>query len=71
LGAVDCTSCHTTSRWAATEFDHDKGTNFSLEGAHQNVPCRLCHTQQREVNGRIVIVYKDAPSKCSDCHRKD
>jgi hypothetical protein len=70
-GTVDCTSCHTTSRWAAADFDHEKRTNFSLEGAHQNVPCRLCHTERREVNGRIVVVYKDAPSKCSDCHRKE
>ena len=70
LGIVDCAGCHTTSRWPVTGFDHETRTTFSLQGAHQNVPCRLCHNDRREINGRIVIVYKDAPRECNQCHRK-
>jgi len=68
-GTVDCANCHTTTRWAATEFDHETRTTFSLQGEHQNVPCRLCHNERQEVNGRMVIKYKGTPRECRDCHR--
>lgn len=72
-GTVDCASCHTTTRWPLSEleFDHETRTKFSLQGAHQDVPCRLCHNDRREINGRLVIVYKDAPHECEQCHRKE
>jgi hypothetical protein len=71
LGIVDCAGCHTTSRWPVTGFDHETRTTFSLQGAHQDVPCRLCHNDRREINGRTVVVYKDAPRECNQCHRKE
>jgi hypothetical protein len=64
-----CSDCHTAARWAAATFDHNKGTSFSLKGAHADVPCRLCHTQRRTVNGRSVVMYKDTPIECTGCHR--
>jgi hypothetical protein len=67
-GTVDCERCHNSSRWLATEFDHEK-TTFSLRGAHQDVPCRLCHTEHREVNGRVIVKYKGTPRECTACHR--
>ena len=30
--------------------------------------CDKCHKQTRMVDTKPVIVYKQAPSKCSDCH---
>lgn len=65
---VDCARCHNTSRWLATEFDHEK-TNFSLQGAHKDVPCRLCHKAQREANGRMVVRYNGVGRECISCHR--
>jgi hypothetical protein len=68
-GVVECGTCHDTSRWAAAKFDHDAGTTFSLAGAHENVPCRLCHNDKREINGRSVVTYHGTPRECAACHR--
>jgi hypothetical protein len=67
---ADCALCHTQTHWAATVFDHDKATRFPLSGAHAKVPCRLCHVQRREVNGRSVVLYKATPRECAACHRQ-
>ena len=66
---VDCGRCHTTSRWLATAFDHETGSNFSLRGAHKDVPCKLCHKGQQNVAGRTITVYKGTPRECASCHR--
>ena len=29
---TDCASCHSTTRWVNGRFDHDKSTNFALDG---------------------------------------
>jgi hypothetical protein len=39
-----------------------------LQGGHEGVACDKCHKQTRMVDAKPVIVYKQAPSKCSDCH---
>jgi hypothetical protein len=59
---TDCASCHTTEGWRANvRFDHDL-TDFPLVGLHVAVPCEQCH---------VTRAYKDAGSKCIDCHQKD
>jgi hypothetical protein len=65
---VTCSGCHNNVAWRPSIFDHEKQTRFSLKGAHEAVPCRDCHTQTAERNGRTVIVYRDAPTACADCH---
>lgn len=65
-----CAGCHDSVRWTAALFDHNRGTDFSLTGAHANVPCRLCHTGRKVVQGRGVVVYKGTPRECSACHKK-
>lgn len=67
--AADCATCHNSTRWAATVFDHNR-TSFSLSGAHERTPCRLCHNQRREINGRMVVVYRGTPRDCVACHKK-
>ena len=67
--AVDCGSCHGTTRWMASKFDHEKGSTFSLSGAHADVPCRLCHLTRKDVGGRKVIIYKGTRRECKSCHQ--
>jgi predicted CXXCH cytochrome family protein len=65
----DCSRCHTTTRWMATLFDHEKSSTFSLRGAHQDVPCKMCHETHLNDSGRKLTVYKNTPSECKSCHR--
>jgi NAD-dependent SIR2 family protein deacetylase len=62
-----CADCHTTNKWRPSLIDHEK-TTFSLRGAHQNVRCGACHNETEQVDGKAVVVYKLAPSKCAACH---
>jgi hypothetical protein len=66
--AADCSGCHNSARWKPAEFDHDKRTPFSLEGAHRRVACESCHKPSREVNGKRVLFYKPTPRECKACH---
>ena len=56
-----CQSCHTTSAWKPSSFDHNT-TRFQLTGAHRAVLCTDCHTNNR---------YAGLPMNCIDCHRTD
>ena len=55
---TDCEACHITSGWENVTFDHNN-TGFKLNGKHQNVSCKSCHT-----NG----VFKGTPTNCYACH---
>ncbi len=60
----DCRKCHTENSFRnagqVPDFDHSK-TGFALEGKHQQVNCRKCHT------GKIS---DPLPHKqCTDCHQ--
>jgi hypothetical protein len=55
-------------RWAPSIFDHDTKTHFALTGGHANVPCAKCHTQTRTAGNKEIVVYKNTPEKCADCH---
>jgi len=57
----DCQQCHSAVGWRSTRFDHSS-TEFQLTGAHESVPCALCHTTDR---------YSDAPKECASCHAVD
>ena len=61
------TRCHDNTKWKPGKFDHQR-TGFSLEGAHERVPCKDCHNSRKEVNGRMVVFYKPAPKDCVSCH---
>jgi len=63
-----CADCHNTQHWAPSSFDHDTRTHLPLTGGHANVRCNKCHQQTRLVGDKIIVVYKNAPSKCADCH---
>jgi len=57
----DCATCHGTSSWWQTRFDHDK-TGFPLHGAHASLACAQCHSGNR---------YKGTPKDCVSCHATD
>ncbi len=64
-----CDACHVVASFVpATRFDHDRGTSFSLKGAHAAVPCAKCHVRETLPNGSSRVVYRPLSSKCESCH---
>jgi hypothetical protein len=63
-----CADCHNSNKWKPSLFDHDKRTDFPLEGEHRNVVCQGCHKLFRAVDGKQVLFYKPTPKLCADCH---
>ncbi|MFZ4619398.1 MAG: hypothetical protein ACOYNS_02490 [Bacteroidota bacterium] len=57
----DCTTCHSTTIWKPSTFDHNK-TAFALKGAHVSVDCASCHK-----NGQ----FKGTTADCYSCHLLD
>jgi hypothetical protein len=70
-GKTACATCHTEQKWKPSNFDHDKKTQFPLQGGHAGVACDKCHTQVKLINGNPVIFYKPTPLKCEACHGND
>lgn len=59
-----CDLCHQPSQWMAWEFDHDKQTDYPLDGKHEGLDCHACHEDPVEDEF-------DLPKVCYGCHRKD
>jgi hypothetical protein len=64
-----CASCHSTSSFALTVFDHTD-TAFPLEGAHAQATCAACH---RTETGPVTsfIRFRPLGTACTDCHGVD
>lgn len=72
LDKTDCRLCHTDHKgrdmnivvFDEKKFDH-RLTDFELKGAHAKpgVQCQDCHKPKEK--------YRDAPSACVACHKKD
>ena len=60
----DCASCHNPVDWMQWRFDHNRQTDFMLDGAHTDVACESCHRQSLNVQTTIG-------QRCGDCHRAD
>jgi hypothetical protein len=58
---TECADCHTTENWQEATFDHST-TGFELTGAHQQVACADCHTDD---------IFAGLPQTCVSCHRQD
>ena len=59
-----CETCHNSSSWSAWQFNHQKQTDFPLEGAHNNLACDLCHSNE--------LSKPLSPAKaCVECHQND
>ena len=67
--ADQCRTCHSDHKGRGAQiiwldkdhFDHDL-TDYRLKGGHRKVLCNDCHATKEK--------YRDAPSKCIDCHEK-
>ena len=78
---IDCANCHNPSGWtvnmSSIKFDHDS-TDFELEGAHNSVDCRQCHTSLifSEVDQACIFCHQDMHGQsvggdCMRCHNAD
>ncbi len=63
----DCLTCHAPGAWNGASFSHDR-TRFPLSAVHRKTECARCHKEQKEVNGKMVRVYRDTPADCVKCH---
>lgn len=61
-----CESCHQEKAWDKSSFDHDRDTDYPLEGGHRNVTCNDCHSAEYRVSAR-----KNDIRDCYSCHRTD
>ncbi|NUQ82425.1 MAG: hypothetical protein HUU10_12505 [Bacteroidetes bacterium] len=64
-GKPDCESCHVTSEWKVTRFDHSV-TEFALNGRHQSVSCISCHKREGKKPG--TIRFQTTARDCNSCH---
>ncbi|PIR23344.1 MAG: hypothetical protein COV44_03425 [Deltaproteobacteria bacterium CG11_big_fil_rev_8_21_14_0_20_45_16] len=68
-----CTICHSTkiSNWTEMShklsFDHDKQTDYQLEGLHEKVKCNDCHIPDAK-SKRVTKFAPLASNQCTDCH---
>jgi len=62
-----CETCHSTRDWKLWEFDHNKRSDYKLEGAHRKVACESCHLQPAPAGKKIAGL----SSACFSCHRGD
>jgi len=59
---TDCETCHTPNLWLIWFFDHDKATDFAIDGAHKELGCYDCH--QTKTKDKVK-----ASKDCISCHR--
>jgi hypothetical protein len=57
----NCASCHVTSGWTDSIFDHNQSA-FPLTGSHKQTACSQCHSND---------VFKGTPKNCFACHARD
>src|SRR5512134_3788914 len=59
---ISCDACHTVESWTIIRdslvFNHNS-TRFALEGQHEVVECRACHT---------TLEFAKAETECASCH---
>jgi len=64
---VRCESCHNARSWSLWDFNHDKRTQYMLDGAHRKVTCESCHKQQAP-NGKDAA---PVGGNCQSCHQSE
>jgi len=61
---TNCELCHNSNDWKKWFFDHDKQTDYKLDGAHTNLDCHGCHLKP-------VVRKIELDDKCISCHEED
>ncbi len=59
-----CADCHNPNEWDAWIFEHEPRTGYRLDGAHEGLQCKACHT--RDPVSRVI-----QPNTCNACHSQD
>lgn len=62
-----CTTCHSEVAWRAIVFDHQRDTDWPLDGAHRNVACAACHRGEGQPP---FVRYAPLSHRCEDCHTR-
>lgn len=62
-----CGDCHSTRKWDASSFDHNRDTEFVLHNAHAKAECADCHKDGVERPSGPRSAARD----CIDCHADD
>ncbi len=57
-----CEICHNPNGWDLWRFDHNKRTDYVLDGKHDGLDCLACHREA--IRGKIEL-----PTTCYACHR--
>ncbi len=55
---TSCETCHNTTAWQPSTFNHNTATTFPLTGAHIGVACNACHINN----------FNPIPTTCVSCH---
>ena len=59
-----CELCHTPNDWKIWQFNHDKDTQFKLDGSHADLHCYQCH---QDGSGHGITLGQS----CGFCHSND
>jgi hypothetical protein len=60
-----CVTCHSEERWTSLLFDHQRDSDWPLDGAHVDVRCVECHRPEGQPPS---VRYAPLPHACEDCH---
>jgi hypothetical protein len=50
------------------KFDHQRDSQFKLDGVHVRVACSGCHRTEILGSGKTRVIYRPVPHRCEDCH---
>ncbi len=66
-----CSACHVTRGWQGKElkFNHDRNSEYILEGKHRELRCAQCHKPKSEGAPLATAQFKLKHEVCSDCHK--
>lgn len=59
----ECDNCHKPTDWTDTSFDHNRDTDFFLEGRHADLTCDDCHSEDPFAD--------EMETTCVSCHLED
>ncbi len=61
---LNCELCHNSNDWKKWFFDHNKQTDYKLDGAHTDLDCHACHR-------KVIIKDIKLDDRCFNCHEDD
>jgi hypothetical protein len=59
----ECNGCHSDEDWSESLFDHNRDSEYLLDGSHKSVACIDCH---------VDPIFESSPgTSCDSCHLDD